>query len=58
MNLQAEAGVFGRLDPRDVGIASGRVIGSVLDSTDGVIALRSKRRLSTRVDLLGYFAAG
>lgn len=57
VNLRAEPGVVGPLDPRDAGCA-GRVIGSVLDSSRGAIALRSDRPLATRVDLLGYFAGG
>jgi hypothetical protein len=57
VNLRAEPGVLEPLDPRDAGVASGRVIGSVLDSSRGAISLRSERPLSTRVDLLGYFTA-
>jgi hypothetical protein len=55
-NLRAQPGAAGGLDPADVGVASGRVIGSVLEARDGKIALRSRQPLAARVDVLGAFA--
>jgi hypothetical protein len=58
LNLRGESGVTGRLPARDVGIASGRTIGTTLPAADGKTEIRASRPLSVRATLLGYFVAG
>jgi hypothetical protein len=57
VNLSGEKGVEGRLPAQDVGIASGRTIGTTLPATGGKTEIRASRSLSVQATLLGYFVA-
>lgn len=58
VNLSGEKGVTGRLPAHDVGIASGRTIGTTLPAVDARAEIRAKRPLRVKATLLGYFVAG